>query len=231
MPTVLITGANRGIGLEFARQYAANGWRVHACCRHPAKAAELKRLADASDGRLGIHALEVTDHGAIDALARALKKESLDLLINNAGTYGPNAQSIAKMDYAGWAETMAVNVMAPMRMAQAFLPHLAKGERPRVVVVTSTMGSIADNGSGGDYAYRSSKAAVNMVVRSLAVDMRGQGIVAVAVHPGWVRTRMGGPGAPLSPEQSVAAMRRLIDGLTMADSGGFRRYDGGVAPW
>jgi NAD(P)-dependent dehydrogenase (short-subunit alcohol dehydrogenase family) len=160
-----------------------------------------------------------------------LKKEKLDLLINNAGIYGPDDQSIAKMDYAGWAETMAVNVMAPLKVTQSFLPHLAKGDRPRVIVVSSIMGSIADNSSGGTYAYRSSKAAVNMVVRSLAEDLRAKGMIALAVHPGWVRTRMGGEGAPLSPEQSVAGMRRLIDGLSMADSGGFRRHDGGVAPW
>lgn len=231
MPNVLVTGANRGIGLEFARQYAADGCRVHACCRHPAKAAELKRLAEESGGRVSIHALDVTDRAAIGALARGLKMESLDLLINNAGTYGPDGQSLPKMDYAGWAETFAVNTMAPLKMTQSFLPHLRKGENPRVIVISSIMGSIADNSSGGIYAYRSSKAAVNMVVRSLAEDLRGKGVIVATFHPGWVRTRMGGQGAPLSPERSVAGMRRVIAGLAKTDSGKFLDYQGRSLDW
>ncbi len=231
MPTVLITGTNRGIGLEFARQYAAEGWRVHACCRHPAKAADLKRLAGGADGRVCVHALDVTDHGAIDALARALKKESLDLLINNAGTYGPSAQSIARMNYAGWAETLAVNVMAPMRMAQAFLNRLAAGEQKKIVAMSSIMGSLRDSPPVGNYAYRSSKAALNMTVRSTAIDLRAKGMIVVAMHPGWVRTRMGGESAPLTPEQSVTAMRRTIAGLTPADNGKFLDNQGRPLPW
>jgi NAD(P)-dependent dehydrogenase (short-subunit alcohol dehydrogenase family) len=152
-------------------------------------------------------------------------------LINNAGTYGPDGQSLPKMDYAGWAETFAVNTMAPLKMTQSFLPHLQKGERPRVIVISSIMGSIADNSSGGIYAYRSSKAAVNMVVRSLAEDLRGKGVIVATFHPGWVRTRMGGQGAPLSPEQSVAGMRRVIEGLAKTDSGRFLDYQRRSLDW
>ena len=227
MSTVLVTGANRGIGLEFARQYAAGGWRVIACCRHQAKAADLKLLADGSDGRVSVHALDVTDHKAVDALARELKKESLDLLINNAGTYGPDDQSIGKMDYAGWAETMAVNVMAPLKMTQAFLGQLEKGQQKKIVAMSSIMGSIRDSPPVGNYVYRSSKAALNMTVRSLSIDLRARNLITLAMHPGWVRTRMGGEGAPLAPEQSVTSMRRVIAGLTMADSGAITR----AGPW
>jgi NAD(P)-dependent dehydrogenase (short-subunit alcohol dehydrogenase family) len=231
MPTVLITGANRGLGLEFASQYAAGGWRVIAGCRQPKTARDLAKLAAKSDGRISVHALDVTDRKAIDKLAKQLARAPIDLLINNAGVYGPAAQSFARMDYAGWTATMAVNVMAPLKMAQAFLNHLAAGEQKKIVAMSSIMGSIRDSPPVGNFAYRTSKAALNMLVRSTAIDLRPKGMIAVAMHPGWVRTRMGGRNAPLSPAESVSAMRRTIAGLTLADSGKFLDNAGRPLPW
>jgi NAD(P)-dependent dehydrogenase (short-subunit alcohol dehydrogenase family) len=231
MPTVLITGANRGLGLEFARQYAAQGWSVIAACRRPKQAKELNALARRAQGRLTIETLDVTDARAVAALARRYARAKIDLLINNAGVYGPKAQSFAKMDYAGWAETFAANTIAPFRIAQALAKPVAASEQKRIVAITSQMGSIADNEIGNYYAYRSSKAALNMVLRSLARDLAGKGVTVIALHPGWVRTRMGGPNAPLSPAESVSAMRKTIEGLKPGDSGRFLAYDGRSVPW
>jgi NAD(P)-dependent dehydrogenase (short-subunit alcohol dehydrogenase family) len=230
MPSVLVTGGNRGIGLEFARAYAASGWRVIACVRRPAKAAALNKLATASD-LVEIEALDVTDHKAIDALAKRRRGQAIDLLINNAGVYGPDAQDIRRIDFAGWAAAFAVNAMAPIKMARAFLDHVARSERKTIANITSQMGSIGDNSSGGAYAYRASKAALNMAAKSLSVDCRSKNIVVVVLHPGWVRTDMGGSGAPLTPKASVAGLRQVIDGLTLADSGKFFDYRGAELPW
>ncbi len=225
-PSVLITGASRGLGLEFARQYAADGWTVHAACRKPRAAAELGRIK----GDVAVHKLDVTDGAAVAALAERLP-EPIDVLVNNAGIYGPARQDYGDVDYAGWAETFAVNAMAPLRLAQAFAGHVARSDRRLIANITSQMGSIADNRSGGDYAYRSSKAALNMVMRSLAADLRRKRIVVIVVHPGWVRTDMGGRGAPMSASNSVAAMRRLFGTVGPVDSGSFLSYDGGRLDW
>jgi NAD(P)-dependent dehydrogenase (short-subunit alcohol dehydrogenase family) len=226
MPSVLITGANRGLGLEFARQYAAAGWRVFATCRDPARA---KALRDVT-GDLRLCALDVGDFVAIDVLARALA-EPLDILVNNAGVYGPEPQTLDSLDYAGWAETFRVDCMAPIRMSQAFLGHVEKSRRKTIVAITSKMGSIADNGSGEAYIYRTGKAALNMAFKSLAVDLASRGIVAAVIHPGWVKTDMGGPGALISASESVSGMRDVIDRLTLEDSGRFWSYDGEEIPW
>ena len=226
VPTVLITGTSRGIGLEFARQYAAAGWSVHAACRKPRAAAELGRI----EGDIAIHKLDVTDGAAVAALAERIP-EPVDILINNAGIYGPARQDFGDVDFAGWAETFAVNSMAPLRLAQAFAGHVARSQRRLIANLTSQLGSIADNRSGGDYAYRSSKAALNMVMRSMAADLRRQRITVIVVHPGWVRTDMGGRGAPMAAKDSVAAMRRLFDSVGPADSGSFFSHGGGRIEW
>jgi NAD(P)-dependent dehydrogenase (short-subunit alcohol dehydrogenase family) len=226
MPTVLITGANRGLGLEFARQYAADGWRVHAGCRSPERAMDLEEIK----GDVAVHRLDVTDEASIAALARALGGAAIDVLVNNAGVYG-RRQSLGHIDYGGWEGVLRTNVLAPVAVTEALLPALQRAERPRVALITSRMGSIADNTSGGTYAYRSSKAALNAAGRSLALDLRGRGIIVLLLHPGWVRTDMGGAGAPLAPRDSIAALRRIIDGAQMPDSGGFFSYDGSEVPW
>jgi NAD(P)-dependent dehydrogenase (short-subunit alcohol dehydrogenase family) len=229
--TVLVTGANRGLGLEFARQYAAEGWRVVAACRDPGAAGELNRLAAESDGRIAVIALDVSDLASVRAAAQSLAGAPVDLLINNAGVGSPRGQKLGALDYAAWARVLDVNTLGPMRVTEAFLDHLAGGGGKKVVTITSGMGSIADNGSGGSYAYRSSKAAVNMVVKSLSLDLAPRGITCIVMNPGWVRTDMGGPGGKISPEESIAAMRKVIAKLKPADTGKFFNYDGGSYPW
>lgn len=226
MPTVLITGTNRGIGLEFVRAYAADGWRVHAAARRPAAATELDRVK----GDVTVHSLDVADDAAIAALARALDGEAIDLLINNAGVIGPD-NSFGCTDAGAWLETLRVNTIAPLHMLEQFLPHLLRGRLRCAVTLTSKMGSIADNGSGGSYIYRSSKAALNAVMRSAAIDLKPKGVTVIVFHPGWVRTDMGGSSAPIDTRTSVAGMRAKIATLAPADSGRFFNYDGKELPW
>lgn len=232
MNTVLITGANRGIGKEFCRQYAAQGWRVLACSRYPEKSDALNKLADENPELITVHALDVADHVEIDRLGQILADESIDLLINNAGIYPESDKcGFGHADYAEWIQAFRINTMAPLKMAETFAAHLARGRQKTIVTITSKMGSIADNSGGGSYLYRSSKAAVNMVVKSLAIDLKPVGIIAVVFHPGWVKTDMGGPNAMISPEQSVSGIRKVINGLVPADSGKFFGYDGQAIPW
>lgn len=226
-PTVLITGASRGIGLEFARQYAAGGWRVIATCRQP-KAA--KALA-AIKGDVRIRALDVTDPVQVRSLARALKSEPIDLLISNAGIYGPRRQTFGQVDTEAWHRVFHTNVMGPMMIAEALADHVARSERKTIIALTSMMGSIAENQSGGSYIYRSSKAALNMVMKGLSLTLKPRKITVAMLHPGWVRTDMGGASAHLGVEESVTAMRRVIAELKPTDSGRFFNYDGREIPW
>jgi NAD(P)-dependent dehydrogenase (short-subunit alcohol dehydrogenase family) len=231
MPSVLITGANRGLGLEFARQYSADGWRVLACCRSPGQAVELQALAAASAGRVSVHRLDVSDHRQIEGLAAELRGQPLDVLLNNAGLYGPNKMVLGQIDYRAWDEVFAVNVMAPLRMVECFLESVLQSQRKLIACVSSRMGSIADNREGRHYLYRSTKAALNAVVKSLAIDLKPRGVVAVTLHPGWVQTDMGGADADLKPEESVRGVRRVLERVTAADSGKFLNYDGSELPW
>jgi NAD(P)-dependent dehydrogenase (short-subunit alcohol dehydrogenase family) len=229
--TVLVTGANRGLGLEFARQYAADGWRVFAGCRSPRDAGELEELASGSGGRIRVFELDVTHADSVRAAAAELKGQALDLLINNAGVGGPRGDRLGDLDYAAWARVLEANTLGPMRVVEAFVDHVASGRDKRIVTITSGMGSIADNTSGGSYAYRSSKAAVNMVMKSLAIDLAPRGITCIVMNPGWVRTDMGGPRGTLAPEESIRAMREVIGKLKPGDSGKFYNYDGKTYPW
>jgi NAD(P)-dependent dehydrogenase (short-subunit alcohol dehydrogenase family) len=232
MKTTLITGANRGIGLEFSRQYAAEGWRVLACSRYPEKSDALNKLAAQYPELIKMHVLDVADHVQIERLAQALADESIDLLINNAGIYPDSDKSgFGHTDYAEWIQAFRINTMAPLKMAETFATQITRSKQKTIVIITSKMGSFADNGGGGSYLYRSSKAAVNMVVKSLAIDLKSIGITALVFHPGWVKTDMGGPNALISAEQSVSGIRQVISNLTIADSGKFFGYDGQVIPW
>jgi NAD(P)-dependent dehydrogenase (short-subunit alcohol dehydrogenase family) len=231
MKSVLITGANRGLGLEFARQYLAEGWHVYAACRNPAAAEQLRGLVQQAGDRLTVVAMDVTDAGSIRTAARQLRDIALDVLINNAGIGGASGQVTGKVDYESWARVLDVNTMGPLRVTEAFVEQLARSERRLVIAITSGMGSLADNTSGGSIAYRTSKAAVNMVMRSAAIDLAPRGISCVVVNPGWVKTDMGGPGAKLTAQQSVAALRRLIEKFGPAHSGKFYNYDGREYPW
>ncbi len=231
MPSTLITGANRGLGFEFARQYLADGWHVYAACRDPASASGLRRLAEDSDDKLRILAMDVTDPASIRAAATELDGQAIDILLNNSGIIGPRSQTIGNIDYQAWAEVLAVNTMGPMRVSEAFVEHVASSDGKLIVTLTSGMGSIADNTSGGSIVYRSSKAAVNMVVRSLAIDLAPRGITCVVVNPGWVRTDMGGPNASLEPAESISALRRLIATFGPEQSGKFFNHTGREYPW
>jgi NAD(P)-dependent dehydrogenase (short-subunit alcohol dehydrogenase family) len=231
MPSALITGANRGLGLEFARQYLADGWQVFATCRDPASASALRPLAENSEGKLRILAMDITDPVSIHAAATEIDGEAIDLLLNNAGIIGPREQTIGNMDYNAWAKVLAVNTMGPMRISEAFVEHVARSDCKLIVTLTSGMGSITDNTSGGSIVYRSSKAAVNMVTRSLAIDFAPRGITCVVVNPGWVRTDMGGPTATLEPSESISRMRRLIATLGPEQSGKFFNHTGREYPW
>lgn len=224
MPTVLVTGANRGIGLEFARQYREAGWTVIGTCRRPESAPQLAGLG------AEVHALDVADGEAIRGLAHRLGERSIDVLINNAGVYGGD-QSLGALDGREWQAVLLVDAVAPIRMAEAFVGHLARAPRPVIANITSKMGSIDDNGSGGVYMYRSAKAALNAATRSLAIDLRGRGVLVALLHPGWVQTDMGGPGALITARQSVEGMRAIIARLTPPDSGRFLAYDGKDIPW
>lgn len=232
MATTLITGSNRGIGFEFARQYAQSGWNVIACCRQPENASNLRQLANSFPDLVTIYPLDVADHNQIKNLSNNLRNTSIDLLINNAGIYPPSDDGgFGKIDYEAWHKAFQINAMAPLRMAEAFLAQISNSQLKIIAIITSKMGSIDDNKRGGSYIYRSSKAAVNMVGKSLSVDLKLQGITTVILHPGWVKTDMGGPDALISPEQSVLGMQRILSNLKLSDSGKFFAYDGKIIPW
>jgi NAD(P)-dependent dehydrogenase (short-subunit alcohol dehydrogenase family) len=236
LPRALVTGANRGLGLELVRQYSAEGWDVLACCREPLAAEELSRLAEEAEG-IEPCALDVTDLRAVDGLAQRLAGRPIDVLLNNAGLYSvtpgrrdDTGQSFGDMDYAAWERVLRVNTMAPLKLAEAFADHVAASQRKTIAIVTSGMGSI-ERSPGGFYAYRSSKAAVNMVAASLARDLEPRGIRVALLSPGWVRTRMGGASAKLSPEESVRGLRERIAEIDTARSGRFLSWDGSELPW
>lgn len=232
MPGVLVTGANRGLGLEFASQYSSEGWRVMACCRSPESAKELNELARASNRRLSVHPLDVARGESVSSLAEALRGETIDVLVNNAGVYGDESHAdFGKIDYERWAFTFAANVMGPMRMTEAFLKNVLQSDRRIIAFLSSKMGSISDNTSGGSYMYRSSKAALNAVVKSLSMDLKDRGVIAVALHPGWVKTDMGGKDAPTLPRESIQGMRKVLQDLRQEDTGKFLSYDGSEVPW
>ena len=237
MPTVLVTGANRGLGLEFVRQYAADGWQVFAACRVPGAAAELDELTARYPAAIGVQALDVTSPDSIERLAQDLAGEPIDVLINNAGVFGPRPtadgdprQSFGHLDGGAWLDVMRVNALAPMLLTQALVENVAASDQKKVVAISSELGSIAGT-SGGLYAYRASKAALNMVMASYAVELAARGILVGIYCPGWVKTAMGGPEAPRTPAESIAALRTRIAALTPADSGQFRLYDGTPIAW
>ncbi|HYV19786.1 MAG TPA: SDR family oxidoreductase [Verrucomicrobiae bacterium] len=226
--TVLITGANRGLGLEFARQYRASGWQVIATAREPEAAADLKALGEG----VRILPLDVTKPESVAALKSSLGAQPIDLLINNAGQgVGLEGGSLDKLDLATFERVFQVNTLGPVRVTQALLPNLRAGKGKMVVGISSGLGSIAENREGGFYGYRESKAALDMFLRGLAAELKDQGFTCVAIIPGWVKTDMGGPNAPLTPEESVTGMRRVLDGLKPENTGQFWSYKGTQVPW
>lgn len=240
MPTILITGTSRGLGLECVRQYVAEGWNVLACARQPAASSELQALVARSDGRIRPLALDVEDHAAIDRLARELDGTPIDVLLNSAGTMGNGSfakdglafGSFGRSNYKDWDTIFRLNVYGPMKMAEAFVGHVVRSEQKKIVTLTSMLGSVGINRIGSLYAYRASKAAVNAMMKSMAIDLaKSHGVIATALHPGWVKTDLGGPGADIDAETSVAGMRKVIAGLTPEKAGRFWVYDGSELPW
>ena len=225
---VLITGANRGLGLEFTQQYAADGWNVLACCRHQQSALDLQALA-ATHSNVKIYTLDVADFAQIDALAMQLRDESIDVLINNAGVYP--VSSFGDTNYDDWAAAFKVNSMAPLKMAEAFVQHITRSQLKKIATLTSKMGSLDDNTSGESYSYRSSKTAVNMVMKSLSIDLKPYGISVVTLHPGWVQTDMGGSNALINAQTSVSGLRKVIEALSLSTTGQFITYDGKAIAW
>jgi NAD(P)-dependent dehydrogenase (short-subunit alcohol dehydrogenase family) len=227
---IVVTGASRGIGLEFVRQYLERGETVEAAARSPERSEGLAKLKPRFRETLRLHACDVAHDASARTLAASLKDGPVDLLINNAGVMGQTGDLLS-LDLEDALQTIRTNSLGPLAMARALLPRLLKSRQPKMAHITSKMGSIADNTSGGYYAYRMSKAALNMASKSLAADLRKDGIVSVVFHPGWVKTDMGGAGALVSPEDSVGSMIRLIDGLTIEQSGKFFGYRGEEIPW
>jgi NAD(P)-dependent dehydrogenase (short-subunit alcohol dehydrogenase family) len=232
MATALVTGSNRGLGLAWVRQCAARGWRVLATCRDPQSATDLQALASHHPG-VTLHRLDVRASDQIAELASTVQGDALDLLVNNAGVYFEHRgqDPIGGIDYALWQETFRVNTLGPMRVTETKLPQLARGERPLVVAISSDMGSIAGIDTPRNYAYRSSKAALNAAMHGLALELAPRGIGVLLIHPGWVRTRMGGDGAGTTPEESVGRMLALVDRFEPTMSGAFLRHDGTRLPW
>src|ERR1035437_2231566 len=231
MKTVLVTGANRGIGLEHTRTFAARGMRVFAAARAPVDADELNALAARHKDKITVFRYDAASFESPALLKAAVGDTPIDLILANAGAMGDESQSFGSVDVEAALHLVRVNSLAPLKLVEALAENVAISERRLIAFQSSVMGSIGDNSSGGYYAYRISKAALNMVAKGVSNDLRSRGVIAVALHPGWVKTRMGGAGAPVSVEESVAGQQRLFDKLTQADSGHFFNFDGTQLPW
>ena len=222
--TVLITGANRGLGLEFARQYRDAGWNVIGTARKPREAEELQAL------NVQIVQLDVADQESVNRMAADLAGQPIDILINNAGIF-PRVGKIEEIDFGDYNRTLVVNTVGPVRVTRALLPHLRQGNLKIIAGLSSNLGSIAENERGNFYGYRESKAGLNMFTKTLAAELGPEGFTCVVLTPGWVQTDMGGPNAPLEPAQSIAGMKAVLDKLTPEENGTFWSYDGSQMAW
>ena len=226
----VVTGANRGIGLEFVRQLLARGDTVEAGTRDPSAARELSALGKGPSSKLRVHAVDVADDASVRAFARSIGDVPVDVLVNNAGVLG-KMQSLEELDLEDVVATYRVNALGALAVTRALLPQIRKGTARKVMHVSTGMASISDNTSGGAFGYRMSKAALNIACKSMAVNLRGERIISVVMNPGWVRTDMGGSGAPTTPSESVSGMLKVIDALTLDKSGQFLDFRGGTLAW
>ena len=226
--TVLITGANRGLGLEFVRQYSQLGWLVLACSRDPSKASELKVLQE-EHSSIEIFQLDVEKLNEIESLSNTLKDRTIDILINNAGIY--RSGSLGNLDTNEWIESFKVNTIAPYIVIESFLNHVMKSDLKKIISITSKMGSIDDNTSGGSYIYRTSKTALNSMMKSMTHDLESHGISTLTLHPGWVKTDMGGSNAWIDTTESVTGMIEQIKKLSQENSGRYLDYSGKTIKW
>lgn len=229
--TYFITGCNRGLGLEFVRQLLARGQRVIATCRDIATSTDLTALTLKHSGQLSLVEMDVSDEASMREAVALLNDEAIDVFINNAGVYGTRDANFGNVDGPAMAEVLYTNAVAPVLLTQLLIDNVRKGSGKKLVYVSSKMGSIADNGRGGSYIYRSSKTALNSVVKSLALDLAPEGIAVATLHPGWVRTDMGGPNGLIDAPESVSGMLNVIDGLSVANTGQFFSYDGSTIAW
>lgn len=225
METVIITGANRGIGLALTKRFLRAGKRVIATCRNP----DTFQVSE-DHTNLDVIKLDVVNDEAVSTFVSELSGEVVDVLLNNAGVMGGEARSADDVDYDAWREAFEVNTLAPFRLAVMLRANLQRSARPRVVTISSQMGSLDRKGSGY-YAYRGSKAAVNKVMQALAQELYGDGIVVCPVHPGWVRTDMGGIHAEISADDSASGLFEFVESLTMRDTGHFWTWEGKQHPW
>ena len=240
MPSVLITGANRGLGLEFTRQYLKDGWEVHAFCRQSDKAAELSAMVTDSRGNIHLREMDIGNKEQIEAAAKELKNLPIDLLINNAGIADGYGRGVYEMkedpdiqnyDFAFWEEMMRINTLAPAKIIGTFLENIRAGGQKKIASLSSGLGSITNLSWAGKYGYCASKAGLNMVSKGLAEWLKSENIIVISLSPGWTRTAMGGPHATNSAEESVSGMRHVISGLTLAETGRFWNFDGEELPW
>jgi NAD(P)-dependent dehydrogenase (short-subunit alcohol dehydrogenase family) len=239
MPTVLITGASRGFGLLLSEHYASDGWRVIACCRNPKSASALQTLSAQNPDLIEVFALDVTDFDQIDRLSEQLKGKKIDVLLNNAGVLGKNTlddgaiqdQAFGNSDFDEWDMTFRTNAMAPMKMAEAFVEHVAASEQKKIVTLTSIVGSIGGNNFGGLYAYRASKSAANAIMKSMSLDLASREIIAFPIHPGFARTDMGGSNADIDPLEGAVGIRKMIAEASPESAGRFWTYSGEELPW
>ena len=228
MTTLLITGTNKGVGLELTKIYAARGDTVYAACRNPAEAGELKAI----EGDVNVIEAVVGDSASVTAMATALDGVAIDVVVNNAGMAGPSfdQQTTYEMDFEGWAETFNVNSMGPVRVMQALLPNLRLGNQAKVVPITSQMGALSLDMVAA-HAYCASKAAINKFMRMASIDLKKEDIAVGLIHPGWVQTDMGGPRADLTPAESAAGVAAVTDQLSLSNTGGFWKWNGETHDW
>lgn len=230
MKTILITGANRGLGLELVKQSLNDNWQVLAVCRNPEQAKELNQIKQTHE-HLTIYQCDVNSETDLTKLASQLNGIAIDILYNNAGIYGPSNTTLQNISTEDWLKVFATNTISPLRVTNALLANLQMGHAKIIVNVSSLMGSISDNKAGGSYSYRSSKAALNAVTKSLSIDLQKDKITVIAMHPGWVQTDMGGDNAPMKPEESVAGIKKILNKLSLSDSGCFFNFDGSLLHW
>ncbi|WP_112478884.1 SDR family oxidoreductase [Vibrio variabilis] len=228
MKTVFITGANRGIGLALTKKYLESGFRVHATYRSASSAHELLSL-EVSESNLATHSLDVTDYGSVAKLVQTLP--DIDIFINNAGYYGPKGYGFGNTDVDEWRKVFEINSIAPLKLTEMLYPKLINSSVKIIACLSSKVGSMTENTSGGGYIYRSSKAALNSVVKSLSNDLTSQGFTVLALHPGWVQTEMGGPNALISTSVSASGLYKVIQGASLDDSGRFLNFEGDELPW
>lgn len=230
MSTVLITGANRGLGLEFVRQYANKGWYVLAACRAPESANALNELAKNNDNIEPL-TLDVTKESDINGLADSLNGNPIDHLILNAGVLGDDCAKLGEMTQTKWLEVLTINTVAPALLIQALQDNVAASELKTIVGISTRVASLGDNSSGNMYSYRTSKAALNQILVSAAQNLREKKVKTLAIHPGWVQTDMGGKDATFTAEQSVSGIINVASNLTLEESGSFRVFDGSMIEW